>query len=104
MIRPSLILLTCASLPGCNIEVPEVIEPDCDARVLYYADADGWADQSTGVLACEAVASHLTESESTGWDCDDAEPTRTDDCGPQPGDTGTTGDTGDTGDTGGGTG
>ena len=100
MSRLSVLIIT-AALSGCYIELPEVVEPDCDDRVLYYADADadGWADGATGVLACEAVEGHLAEAESAGWDCDDDDAAASDDCGTAgPGDGGA--DTAATSDTG----
>ena len=59
-------ILTLLATPGC-IELPEVVEPNCEVRSAFYPDADGdGVGEPTAVfIGCEAPDGWVTKAAST---------------------------------------
>lgn len=74
-------LLLLSALTGCYLQqLEDTAAPrDCEQRSLFYVDADGdgLGDETQKIIACEQPSGAVTEA----GDCDDSDPTLTDDCG-----------------------
>lgn len=75
---PLVITVAVLLMSGCQIEIPEVVERDCETRSLFYSDddGDGLGDPDHKVLACDAPAGAVDNAD----DCDDGDPDQGETC------------------------